>query len=104
MAPYTRANSSPPRNPDPSACAASGQTLVRPTTSVRMWRRVTAQRIPLYRTLRDARPQLLLFAVTFQGELHQAVEELRVLDAGGLPQLRIHADRGEAGDRVYFVD
>ena len=37
-------------------------------------------------------------------ELNQAVEQSRVGQAAGLPQLGIHADGGEAGDGIDLVD
>ena len=36
-------------------------------------------------------------------ERDQAVDEIAVLDARRLEELRIHAGRGEAGDRVQLV-
>src|SRR5438552_14581506 len=50
------------------------------------------------------RPAALSFAiVAFYGQLDQAVDQLRVGNARGLPHLRVHGDRGEAGDRVDLV-
>src|SRR5688572_27295946 len=51
----------------------------------------------------DAGAQLLLLRVTLDGELNEAVEERGIRPAAGLPHLRIHADRREAGDGVHFV-
>ena len=42
--------------------------------------------------------------VALEGEAHQLVDELGVGEAAGLPQLRVHRDRGEAGDGVDLVD
>src|SRR5690348_15399192 len=38
------------------------------------------------------------------GEFYQAADELGIADAAGLPELRVHADLGEAGDGVDLVD
>ncbi len=38
-----------------------------------------------------------------QGQLDQAAEQVTVAEAGGFPQLRVHADRREPGNRVDFV-
>ena len=40
----------------------------------------------------------------FDRERDQSVDERRVIDAAGRPHLRVHADRGEPGDGVHFVD
>ena len=37
-------------------------------------------------------------------EIDQPVEQLRVRDPRGFPELRVHRDRREARDRVDFVD
>ena len=42
--------------------------------------------------------------VAFGGEGDEAVNELFVGDAGGLPELGVHADAGEAGHSVDFVE
>src|SRR5215467_6562816 len=42
--------------------------------------------------------------VTGDCELDQSIEQLRLWQSARLPQLRIHADRGEARDRVDLVD
>ncbi len=44
------------------------------------------------------------FFVQFEGEFDQAVDKLRVWQAGRLPQLGIHADGSEAGNGVELVD
>ena len=41
--------------------------------------------------------------VAFDGQLHQFVDQLRVGQARGLPQLGIHGDRGEPRNGVQFV-
>jgi hypothetical protein len=46
----------------------------------------------------------LLFVVAFGGEGDQAIDELFVGDAGGLPEFWVHADAGEAGHCVDFVE
>jgi hypothetical protein len=38
-----------------------------------------------------------------QGELEDLRQQVRVGEAGGLPQLWIHADAGEPGNRVHLV-
>src|SRR6185295_8602564 len=50
-----------------------------------------------------ARPELLLFRVAFDGERDETIEQCRIRDAAGCPHLRVHADRGEPGNRVQFV-
>ena len=40
----------------------------------------------------------------FDGEFDQAIDELGVRQSGRLPQLGVHADGSEAGNRVQFVD
>ena len=47
---------------------------------------------------------LLFFLVAFCGERDEAIDELFIGQAGGFPQLRIHADTGEAGHGVDFVE
>ena len=47
---------------------------------------------------------LLLFGVAVGGECYEAVDQLFVGDAGGLPEFRIHADAGEARHGVDFVE
>ena len=42
-------------------------------------------------------------AVALDGQLDEPVDELRVGDAGRLPQLRVHRDRREPGHRVGLV-
>src|SRR5262249_4296041 len=42
--------------------------------------------------------------VALERELDQAVEQLRITDPGRLEELRVHARRGKAGDRVQLVD
>jgi len=37
-------------------------------------------------------------------ELDQPVEQIRIRQAARFPELRIHADGGESGDRVQFVE
>ena len=44
----------------------------------------------------DAGAQLLLLGVPLERERDQPIEQRRVVDAGRLPQLRVHADRREA--------
>src|SRR5262249_55611398 len=39
-----------------------------------------------------------------EGQLDQTVDELRVRKAGSLPEFGVHADRGETGNGVEFVD
>src|SRR5207253_10183860 len=41
--------------------------------------------------------------VTFEGQLNQAVQKLRILQTARFPQLGIHADRGKAGDGIDLV-
>src|SRR5580704_11900463 len=45
-----------------------------------------------------------LFAVKLERQLDQAINQLRVWQARGFPQLWIHADGREAGNRIEFVD
>src|SRR5215471_18242943 len=47
---------------------------------------------------------LLLFLVALDGELDKAVDELFVGEAGGFPEFWVHADGGEAGQRVDLVE
>src|SRR5688572_20768167 len=42
-------------------------------------------------------------AVAIEAELHQAPQQLLVLEAGGAPELGKHADGGEPGDGVDLV-
>ena len=42
--------------------------------------------------------------VALEGELDQAIEQPRVGQAGGLPELRVHRDAREAGQAVQLVD
>src|SRR5438270_2285160 len=42
--------------------------------------------------------------VPLERERDEPVEQLRVVDAGRLEELRVHARRGEAGDGVQLVD
>src|SRR5882757_6912233 len=42
--------------------------------------------------------------MAFGGEGNEAVDELFVGDAGGLPELGVHADAGEAGHGIDFVE
>src|SRR5215469_3284333 len=42
--------------------------------------------------------------VKFEGELNEFVDQFCVGNAGGFPQLGIHADGGEAGDGVELVE
>src|SRR5260370_41603403 len=44
------------------------------------------------------------FFVKFEGEFDEAVDALRVGQTGRFPQLGVHADGSEAGNRVEFVD
>src|SRR5688500_13489665 len=53
--------------------------------------------------LQHARPQLLLGGMALERQLDETVDQRRVAHPAGLPQLRIHADGGEAGQRVHFV-
>ena len=46
----------------------------------------------------------MFFFVAFGGEGDEAVDQLFVGDAGGLPELGVHADAGEAGHGVDFVE
>src|SRR5207249_4448301 len=46
----------------------------------------------------------LLLGVALQAKLDQAVEQLRIGDPAGLPQLGIHADLGEAWHGVDLVE
>ena len=47
---------------------------------------------------------LLLFAVAFSGEGDEAIDELFVGYAGRLPEFGVHANAGEAGHGVDFVE
>src|SRR5918999_605469 len=49
-------------------------------------------------------PIAALLRVPLHGQLQQPVEQLRVRHPARLPQLRVHARGGEAGDRVELVD
>lgn len=51
-----------------------------------------------------ARLKPLLALRAGEGEGDEAVNELWIGDAGGLPELRVHADFGEAGDCIDFID
>src|ERR1051326_5656800 len=51
-----------------------------------------------------ARAELLLFCVSFERQLDQAIEQLWIGKTARVPHLRVHADRREAGNRVDFVD
>ena len=42
--------------------------------------------------------------MAFDGEVQEPVQEFRERHAAGFPQLRVHADLGEAGDGVDLVD
>ena len=42
--------------------------------------------------------------MAFEGEIDEAVDELFVGEAGGLPQLWVHGDRGEAGHSVDLIN
>ena len=53
---------------------------------------------------RDAGAEPLLLGVALERELRSGDRAARDSDAGRLPQLRVHADRGEAGHRVDLVD
>src|SRR5690349_728053 len=53
---------------------------------------------------RHAGAELLLFGVPGERQLDEAIEQRAVAEAGGLPQLRVHADGRESGDRVHLVD
>ena len=47
------------------------------------------------------------FRIAFEArdrKRYQCVDELFGRDAARFPQLRVHADRGEARDGVYFID
>ena len=46
----------------------------------------------------------MLFVVAFEGERDEAVDQFFVGDAGGLPELGVHGDAGEAGHGVDFVE
>src|SRR5256885_5390803 len=48
--------------------------------------------------------QLLLLGVAFDRKRDEAIEQLRIGDAACGPHLRVHADRGEAGDGVQLVE
>src|ERR1700722_16155264 len=41
---------------------------------------------------------------TLNRQFYQPADELAVADTAGLPELRVHADLGEAGDCVDLVD
>src|SRR5436190_5387178 len=41
--------------------------------------------------------------VPLEGELHETIDQLRIRNARDLPELRIHRDGGELGDRVDLV-
>ena len=47
---------------------------------------------------------LFLLGMAFKAELNQAIDEFRVRYARSRPQFRIHADGGEARQRVDLVD
>jgi len=46
----------------------------------------------------------LLFAMALNSESDESVDELRVGKAGGFPEFGVHADAGEAGHGVDFVE
>jgi len=46
----------------------------------------------------------LAIFVAFDGQLDQAVQQLRVGQATGFPELGVHADFGEAGHGIDLVD
>ena len=46
----------------------------------------------------------MLFAVAIDGEGDEAVYQLFVGEAGGLPEFGVHADAGEAGHGVDFIE
>jgi hypothetical protein len=46
----------------------------------------------------------LLFLVAFGGQGDEAIDQLFVGHAGGLPELGVHADAGESGHGVDFVE
>src|SRR5215469_14134934 len=59
-----------------------------------------------WRSISTALPAVLiplLLGVTLKSELNQTIDELRIGEACGGPQLGIHADRGKAGHGVDFV-
>src|SRR5581483_799272 len=90
------------RRPATSACAARSRFNVSPACfpgGVAVARGlVYAADGPL-----DARSELLLFPMALDGQFDEAVEQARVRQAARLPQLRVHADRREAGNRVDLV-
>ena len=47
---------------------------------------------------------LLLFAMAFDGQGDEAVDEFFIRDAAGLPELGVHADAGEAGHGIDFIE
>src|SRR5438034_1940645 len=51
----------------------------------------------------DARAQTLFVGVAFDRERDEAIEQLRIRESARLPQLRVHADRREARERVHLV-
>src|SRR5712691_6318167 len=55
---------------------------------------------PPHRALPPRRPP----ARALEPQLDQPLDQARVLDLCRLPQLRVHRDRGEAGDGVDLVD
>jgi hypothetical protein len=44
------------------------------------------------------------FGVLFEGQLDEFVDELGEGNAAGFPEFGVHADGGEAGDGVHFVE
>src|ERR1035437_8060606 len=50
-----------------------------------------------------ARAQQLLLRVPFDRQRDQAIEQLRIRQTAGLPQLGVHADRGESRNRIHLV-
>src|SRR5580704_11664873 len=44
-----------------------------------------------------------LFGMKFEGQLDEAVDQLRVRKPRGFPQLRVHADGGEARNGVELI-
>src|SRR5690625_4053908 len=75
---------------------------IRPTPR---WCRVR----PIWRIVRRVRFRRTpssgaVLAAVLLGKLQQRVSELWVFDAGALPHLGVHRDRGESGHRVDFVD
>src|SRR5688500_678886 len=59
---------------------------------------------PSWLPLSNARAQLLLLAMALDGELEKSIDQIGIGEAARFPHLRIHADGGEAGQRVHLVD